>query len=346
MLIIMAHQGRPKDAPDPTFSQKPLVPVLEKLLGTTVHFAEDCVGEKAESAVKQAKMGDIVLLENLRFHPEEKKNDPAFAKALASLGDMYVNDAFTNCHRSHASMVGVPTLLPSYMGLQLEQEVDHLLRVMKSPMHPLTLIIGGAKLETKVPIIRNFLPLADHILVGGAVGNTFVAAQGIPVGKSKYDAEGVSQAKELLEESMKEGSATLGVPTDAFVATSPEDGANGKNMSFDAAGETLGGDGGEGSFFDIGTKTAEAYALIIKNSKMIIWNGPVGLSENEAFSKGSKTLCHAVQEATKNGAVSIIGGGDTIDFHNRYDIPLDAYTFVSMGGQGYSRHLHSYFYAL
>lgn len=324
LLIIMAHQGRPKDAPDPTFSQKPLVSVLAELLHTNVHFAEDCIGEKPQAIIKSAKNGEVVLLENLRFHPEEKKNEPAFSKQLASLADVYVNDAFTNCHRVHASMVGVPALLPSFMGLQLQGEVEHLLHVMTSPLHPLTLIIGGAKLETKVPIIRNFLPLADAILVGGAVGNTFIAAQGKSVGSSKYDVDGLDNAKVLLQESTKEGNATLGIPHDCVIASSPEDTAHARNVEIDAVGS--------GSMFDIGEDTAKEYAKQILASKMIIWNGPVGLSEVEAFSHGTHVLCDAIRQATKNGAVTIIGGGDTIDFHNRYQLSLDAYTFVSMGG--------------
>jgi phosphoglycerate kinase len=150
-LVIMAHQGRPKNGPDPQFSQRPVAAVLERLLKTKVHFAEDCVGKPAQDAVAQAKPGEVVLLENLRFHPEEKKNDPAFAKQLADLADVYVNDAFTNCHRNHASMVGVPALMPAFMGFALEQEVANLSRVVEKPQHPLVLIISGAKMETKVP---------------------------------------------------------------------------------------------------------------------------------------------------------------------------------------------------
>jgi phosphoglycerate kinase len=165
--------------------------VLERLLKTKVHFAEDCVGKPAQDAVAQAKPGEVVLLENLRFHPEEKKNDPAFAKQLADLADVYVNDAFTNCHRNHASMVGVPALMPAFMGFALEQEVANLSRVVEKPQHPLVLIISGAKMETKVPVIKRFLKKGDHILLGGCIANTFIAARGFDVAESKYDEEGI-----------------------------------------------------------------------------------------------------------------------------------------------------------
>ncbi|MBP9774112.1 MAG: phosphoglycerate kinase [Candidatus Peribacteraceae bacterium] len=324
LLIIMAHQGRPKDAPDPIFSQKPLVPVLKTLLGTTVHFASDCIGSDAESVIAKAKAGEVVLLENLRFHPEEKKNDPEFAKKLAALADIYVNDAFTNCHRAHASMVGVAKLLPAYMGFNLEQEVMHLSKVLDAPKHPLTLIISGAKMETKVPVIEKFLHLGDNILLGGCIANTFIAARGFAVGKSKYEAEALPQAQGFLTDSQKEGSAKIHVPTDVIVAAELSETAQGSNVSTEHIEGDL-------SIFDIGTESAKQYADIIEKSSMIIWNGPIGVYEFKNFSAASKVIAQAIARATAKGAMSIIGGGDTIDFHMRYNLPL-AYTFVSMGG--------------
>lgn len=324
-LLIMAHQGRPKDGPDPAFSQKPIVPILEKLLGVTVHFAEDCVGEKAENAVQKAKNGEVVLLENLRFHPEEKKNDPAFSKKLASLADVYVNDAFTNCHREHASMVGVATLLPSYMGLSLEQEVKHLSAVLHDPARPVTLIVSGSKMETKVPVIERFLTTGDHILVGGCIANTLIAAEGHSVGGSKYDAEGMEQAKGMIARSGTEGHATIHVPSDAVIATELSDSAEAVSASVTQVKDGY-------AIFDTGPETVKKYADILRQSKTIVWNGPLGVYELESFSKATKALAEAVSEATKHGAVSILGGGDTIDFHLRYGYPLSAYTFVSMGG--------------
>ncbi len=325
ILILMSHQGRPKDAPDPAFSQEPLVPVLEKLLGCTVHFAKDCVGPTAKEAVKKAKPGEVVLLENLRFHPEEKKNDMTFAKELASLGDIYVNDAFTNCHRVHASMVGIATLLPSAMGLQLEEEIQHLEKIIHDTQHPLTLIIGGAKLETKVPIIENFLKLGDDVLLGGAVANTFIAARGFNVGASKYDKEAIDKAQGFMLESTKEGNARIHVPHDSVVASDP-------SQKADRIGLPVEDIEGDMAIFDIGPISAKRFCEVIEKSAMIIWNGPVGLYEVPHFAHATKIIAEAVGNATKRGALTIIGGGDTIDFHQRYHLPLSAYSFVSMGG--------------
>lgn len=325
VLIIMAHQGRPKDGPDPAFSQKPIVKVLEKILKTTVHFASDCVGPEAEKTVAKAKPGEVVLLENLRFHPQEKKNDPEFSKALAKLADVYVNDAFTNCHRVHASMVGVAKLLPAYMGFNLEQEISHLSIAIDKPTKPVTLIIAGAKMETKVPVIERFLEKGDHILVGGCIANTLIAARGFDVGASKYDEEGIELAQTLMLESAKEGRAKIHVPRDAVVATELSETAE----KLDLPVEDVIGDM---AIYDIGKITIERYIEAIKSSKLIIWNGPLGVYEFNRFSHATKRIAEAVAEATKGGAVSLIGGGDTIDFHLKYKFSLKAYTFVSMGG--------------
>lgn len=325
ILILMAHQGRPKDAPDPAFSQKPIVKVLEKLLKTTVHFAPDCIGAEAEKVVAAAKPGEVVLLENLRFHAGEKKNDPAFAASLAKLGDIYVNDAFTNCHRVHASMVGVAKLLPAYMGFNLEQEIKHLSLVVDSPQRPLTLIVAGAKMETKVPVIERFLAKGDHILVGGCIANTLIAARGFDVGASRYDEEGIELAQNLMLESSKEKRAKIHVPRDVVVANELSETAE----KLDLPVEDILGDM---AIYDIGKITIERYIEAIKASKLIVWNGPLGVYEYNRFSHATKRIAEAVAQATKNGAVSIIGGGDTIDFHLKYKYPLSAYTFVSMGG--------------
>lgn len=325
VLIIMAHQGRPKDGPDPKYSQKPLTPILEKILKTTVHFAKDCIGPEAEKIVAKAKPGEVVLLENLRFHPEEKKNDAEFSKALAKLADVYVNDAFTNCHRVHASMVGVAKLLPSFMGFNLEQEIKHLSMAIENPARPLTLIVAGAKMETKVPVIERFLEKGDHILVGGCIANTLIAARGFDVGASKYDEEGIDLAQELMLESSKEDRAKIHVPPDVVVASELSETAE----KLDLPVEDVSGDM---AIYDIGKVTIERYIDAIKSSKLIIWNGPLGVYEYNRFSHATKRIAEAVTEATKNGAVSLIGGGDTIDFHLKYNYPLSAYTFVSMGG--------------
>lgn len=324
-LIILAHQGRPKDGPDPQFSQKPIVPILKSLLKMKVHFATDCIGKAAADVIAKAKSGEVVLLENLRFHPEEKKNDAKFSKELAKLGDVYVNDAFTNCHRNHASMVGVPKLLPAFMGLNLEEEVKHLSMVLDKPKKPITLIVSGAKMETKVPVISRFLKKGDHILLGGCIANTFIAARGFSVGESKYEEEALEQAQEFMLECEKKGSAKIHVPRDVVVASELKE----KAVKIDIPVEDVEGDM---SIFDIGKVTIKRYEDIILSSKMIIWNGPLGVYEYNSFSHASKRIAEAIAKVTKKGAVSIIGGGDTIDFHIRYKYPLNKYSFVSMGG--------------
>ncbi len=322
ILILLAHQGRPKDCPDPEYSQRPLVPVLEKILGVPVHFADDCIGEQAKAAIIQAKPGEVVLLENLRFHAGEKKNDLAFAQALADLGDVYVNDAFTNCHREHASMVTLPTLLPSCMGFSLAEEVKYLSMAVSNPVRPLTLIVAGSKMETKVPVIESFLSKGDHILVGGCIANTFIAAQGHSIANSKCDPAEIPVAERLLSSSSL---ASIHVPIDSAVAPT---------LSAESVPDCVPCTAipSDTSIFDLGSATIDRYIELIHASKMIVWNGPVGVYEYAPFAQASIRLASAIAEATKRGAISIIGGGDTIDFHLQYNLPLSAYSFVSMGG--------------
>lgn len=324
-LVIASHQGRPKGKVDMAFTQKPLVPVLEKLLGRTVSFSSSPSGKEAIAAAQKLKPGEVLLLENLRFDSREEKNDKHFAAELAHLADVYVNDAFTNCHRAHASMVELPALLPSYMGLQLEQEVKFLSMATENAKRPLTLIISGAKMETKVPIVEFFLSKGDDILLGGAIANTFIAARGFDIGSSKFEAEAAEKARELLAVSEKPGNANLHIPRDAILASSPTEAADITDLPL----EDLDGDMG---IFDIGSITVEQYASIIARSGTIVWNGPMGLFEIEQFAGGTRRIAEAVRKATEAGAVSIVGGGDTIDFHTRYGIPMDGYTFVSTGG--------------
>ena len=324
-LILLSHQGRPDGKPDPAFSQKPLVEHLSKSLKTDVKFCPSCVGPEALKAAESLKPGEVLLLENLRFDPREKKNDPAFAKELAALGDIYVNDAFTNCHRAHASMVELPSLLPGFIGLQLEEELQHLSPVMDDPKRPLTLVLGGAKMETKIPVLRQFLGKGDTILLGGAIANTFLAARGFDVAASKYEQEQVENAQELMLESEKPGYASIQVPRDAVVATEAVE----KASKLDLPVENVVGDM---RILDIGKVTIERYIAAIKESKTIVWNGPVGYYELNTFSHASKRIAEAIAEATKAGAISIVGGGDTIDFHTRYGYDLGTYTFVSTGG--------------
>lgn len=326
-LVIMAHQGRPKgEGFEAAFSQEPLVPALKRLLGFPVSFAESCIGKETRALALNLHPGHVLLLENLRFHAGEKKNDPAFAKELAALGDLYVNDAFTNIHRADASMVGVPVLLPAFMGLRLMEEMQHLSAVLEDPRRPLTVIIGGAKMETKVPVIASFLESADDILVGGAIANTFIAARGFDVGRSRYEQEFVSKAQELMLEGEKEEKADIHIPRDAVVASAP----TGGEAPLDLPLEDIEGDM---MLLDIGHVTTERYIATIEQSGMVVWNGPLGLYEVGAFSRGSCQVAEALARVTHDrGVHSILGGGDTIDMHKRYNLPLSPYSFVSVGG--------------
>ena len=325
-LIIMAHQGRPKAERVPEMSQEPLVPILEQALGVSVDFAETCTGPDAQEKVQSLKPGQVLLLENLRYEEGEKKNvSEEFGKALAALADVYVNDAFTNCHRAHASMVEVPKHLPSFMGLQLEKEVHHLSEITDHPKHPLVLIVSGAKMETKVPVIKQFLDKGDDVLLGGCIANTFIAARGFDVGESKYEEEFEDIARDIMMASEKEENAMVHVPRDAVVASEAKDHAEKVDLPI----EDIEGDM---KIFDIGKVTIDRYIKAIDQASMVVWNGPLGLYEFNCFSHATKRIAEAVSRATKNGATTIIGGGDTIDFHTRYDYSMDDYTFVSTGG--------------
>jgi phosphoglycerate kinase len=324
-LLIISHQGRPKGKRVPEYSQKPVTDVLAKVLGRPVQFCDQCCGPEAEAAAQALRPGDVLFLENLRYEPGEEKNDPDFGKALSRLGDVYVNDAFTNCHRSHASMVQLPRLLPSYMGLQLQREVEALSRVVNDPKRPLVLIVSGAKMETKVPVIEHFLGMGDDILLGGCIANTFIAARGFDVAHSKYEEEWVQKAQEIMLESEKAEKADVHVPRDVVLASAPTDTAE----KIDLPVENIEGDM---AIFDIGKVTIDRYLKIIETAGMIVWNGPLGLYEMNRFSHATKRIAEAIAAATKRGAITIIGGGDTLDFHVRYGYPLDAYSFVSTGG--------------
>lgn len=324
-LVIISHQGRPKGKVVMEYSQKPVAAVLEKLLKKKVIFGKSCVGPEVERLAKELKKGEVLFLENLRFEPGEEKNDPAFAKKLARLGDVYVNDAFTNCHRMHASMVALAKLMPSYAGLQLEKEIENLTPIVTKPRHPLVLIVSGAKMETKVPVIENFLKKGDDILLGGCIANTFIAARGFDVGTSKFEESAMEQAQEFMLESELPKRAAIHVPRDVVLASKAAEHA----QKVDLPVEDIMGDM---SIFDIGKVTIERYKKVIAKAKMIVWNGPLGLYEINRFSHATKRLAEALAEAKKRGATVIIGGGDTIDFHTRYKYSLKAYSFVSTGG--------------
>ena len=327
-LILMAHQGRPKGKPNPEFSQKPLVPVLEKLLGVTVQFAEECNGGDAKAIAASLAPGEVLLLENLRFVEGEKSSDLSqrntLGQELASLADVYVNDAFTNCHRDHASMTSVPRFMKEkYIGLNVQKEIEGLSKAIESPAKPVTLIISGLKMETKIPVIRQFLDRGDDILVGGGVANTMLASNGNDMKHSKVDDDFIAVASEILEAGLIDTNANIHLPSDGVWADSPEGDPHQSTID-EAADDAI--------MFDIGSHTLEEYSAIIDASQTIVWNGPMGMYESEGFSAGTKGIAAAVQRATDRGAITIIGGGDTLDFHERYGQSLDTYTFVSTAG--------------
>lgn len=324
-VIILAHQDRPKGAVVPSMSQRPLVPLLSALLGENVLFADCCVGGDARAKVDALTPGQVLLLENLRFDAREEENDAGFAAELASYGDLYVNDAFANCHRAHASMDALARALPAYMGVQLEREIDYLSGVLTDPARPLTLVISGAKIETKVPVIERFLDAGDHVLVGGAIANTFIAAAGHGVGTSLVESAMIPTARRLMDAAGVDGRAVLHVPLDAVTAPSRDDAARAADRSLDAIGD------GE-AVLDLGPRTVESYLEVIRASATIVWNGPLGVTSVPRFARASIATARALQEAAARGATVIIGGGDTLEFLAREGFDFSTFTFVSTGG--------------
>ena len=329
-LILMTHVGRPKGKVDPKSSTATVAKHLQSLLhGVAVTHIPQTVGPDVEKAAKALQNGQILYLENVRFLPGEEGSpdqQKEMGKQLAALADLYVNEAFASCHEyEESSTCAVARLLPAYAGMHLEKEVTMLGKALHDAAHPVALIISGAKMETKIPVIERFLTKGDDILLGGCIANTFIAARGFDVGRSKYEEDAVEKAQETMLESEKEGRAVIHIPRDAIVATEAIDGAEKLCLPV----EDIEGDM---SIFDIGKVTVERYSKVIATAKTIIWNGPLGLYEINRFSHGSKRIAEAVAEATRKGAFSIIGGGDTIDFHVRSGHSLDAYSFVSTGG--------------
>ncbi len=293
-LVLASHLGRPKGKPNPEMSLKPVAQRLSELLGKPVAMAPDCIGEEVEKMLP--KPGEVLLLENLRFHAEEEKNDPEFSKKLARLGDVYVNDAFGTAHRAHASTVGIIEFLkPAAAGLLMEKELEYLEKCTANPERPCIGILGGAKVSDKIEVIENLLKFADRLLIGGAMAYTFLKSQGKPVGKSLVEDDKLELAKGLLE---KAGDRLL-LPCDHVVAEVLEE-----NAPCEVVEEIPEGKMG----LDIGPKTREAYAEVIRTARTIIWNGPMGVFEKKPFDAGTVAVAKAVAES---GALSVVGGGDS-----------------------------------
>lgn len=298
-LIIMSHLGRPKGKPSPEFSLRPTAERLSKLLNKKVDLLPDCVGPEVEKRISQLKPGEAVLLENVRFHLEEEKNDPAFAKKLTRLGEVYVNDAFGAAHRAHASTEGVAQYLPAVAGFLLAKEIAYFDKAITSPDRPFICILGGAKVSDKIKLISNLLKKADTLLIGGAMAYTFYKVLGIKIGNSKFDPAGEEVAKKALEDSKKKGVPII-LPEDRVIAQKMERGVETQIVEGDIP------DGWAG--FDIGPKTRERYKKILSTAKTIIWNGPVGVFEIPPFDAGTQALAQFIAHLK---ATTIIGGGDT-----------------------------------
>lgn len=316
-VILCSHLGRPKGGPDPKFTLKPVGEHLSKLLGKPVAFADDCVGPVAEAAASALKPGGVLLLENTRFYPGEEKNDLDLAKKMASLADLFINDAFGTAHRAHSSTEGVARFLPAAAGFLLEKEIQYLGEAVANPKHPFIAILGGAKISDKIGVIRNLLSKADVILVGGGMANTFLAAQGYTMADSLVEAEAVETAKELLAL----GGDKLRLPVDMVIGDKLEAGAAHKII---AAGSVPEG----WRALDIGPKTIKAYSKVIADAGTVVWNGPMGVFEFPAFAEGTFGVAHAVAESK---AISVIGGGESVAAIQQSGL-ADKITHISTGG--------------
>ena len=303
-VILACHVGRPTEAREPQFSTRPIVARLEELLGQTVKWASDCVGPEAEKAAADLKPGEVLLLENLRYHKAEKKNDPEFAKQLASLADVAVDDAFGVAHRAHASNVGITAHLETVAGFLMEKEINYIGKTLENPKRPFVAIIGGAKVSDKIGVIENMIDKVDTIIIGGGMAHTFDASKGYPIGDSLCERDKIDLAKELLEKAEKKGVKVV-LPVDVVIADKFAADANTKTVDVDKVP-----DGWQA--LDSGAKTSEEYVNALKGAKTVIWNGPMGVFEFDAFAKGTEAVARAVAQATKEGAVSIVGGGDSI----------------------------------
>ena len=316
-VILCSHLGRPKGGPDPAFSLKPVADRLGQLLNKPILFAEDCIGTAAETAAMKLKPGEVLVLENTRFHPEEEKNDPEMARQLAQLGEIYVNDAFGSAHRAHASTEGVAHILPGVAGFLMEKEIQYLGQAIEQPARPFVAILGGAKISDKIGVIRNLLQKADSVLIGGGMANTFFKAQGYPIGDSLVEDEVIDTARELLEK----GGTKLRLPIDVVLADKFEDGAQMKTI---AAGPVPEG----WRILDIGPDTIHNFSKVISEAKTIVWNGPMGVFEFPNFAKGTFEIAKAVADS---GAVSVIGGGDSVAAVMQTGVQ-DKITHISTGG--------------
>jgi phosphoglycerate kinase len=323
-VIILSHLGRPKGGPDAKNSLKPVAVEFERRLGRYIGFASDCAGDVAKSAVQAMKDGDILLLENTRFHDSETKNDPAFVAALAELGEIYVNDAFSTAHRAHASTEGLAHKLPAYVGRSMQLELEMLKRMLADPKRPLAAIVGGAKVSTKFELLGNLMRQVDYLFVGGGMANTLLLASGKKIGKSLCEPKLTGAARKILAEA-DASKCKLVLPVDAIVATALEPDAPKKTVDVDSVGD-------DRMILDIGPRTISQAVGILASARTLVWNGPVGAFEIPPFQTGTLTIAKVAGQLTKVGALeSIAGGGDTIAALNQAGAAGD-FTYVSTAG--------------
>lgn len=323
-VIVLSHFGRPKGAPAPEFSLKPVAERLAGLLGRPVAFASDCTGEAATSVVLKLRDGEVAVLENLRFHKGEEKNDPAFAAELAKLGDLFVGDAFSCAHRAHASTEGLTHLLPSFAGPLLMEEINALRAALEKPERPTAAVVGGAKVSTKIPVLNNLVAKVDKLIIGGGMANTFLQAQGINIGTSLSEPDFRATALEIIETAKAKG-CDIVLPVDAVVAREFKEGATSEIVSLDKIPS-------DAMILDVGPESVEHVAEILEGCRTLLWNGPMGAFEIAPFGAGTFALAKQAAERTKAGKlVSVAGGGDTVAALNAAGVTQD-FTYVSTAG--------------
>jgi phosphoglycerate kinase len=323
-VILLAHFGRPKGGPDEANSLKPIAPVLAEHLSKPVAFASDCIGEPAKAAIAKMHDGDVLLLENTRFHKGEEKNDPAFVDALAELGDVYVNDAFSAAHRAHASTEGLAHKLPAYVGRTMQAELEALGKALDNPVRPVMAIIGGAKISTKLELIGNVMKKVDILAIGGGMANTFLAAGGKEIGKSLCEKDLLDTARTILKDTAA-GSCRIVLPVDATVAEEFKAHAPWKVVDVNHVGES-------DMILDIGPKTSDVVARLLKEVKTLVWNGPFGAFELEPFDRGTVQVARTAARLTEAGALlSVAGGGDTVAALNHAGV-AEAFSYISTAG--------------
>lgn len=323
-VILLAHFGRPKGGPDAEFSLKIVAPSVEAVLDRKVNFAEDCIGEKAASAIDGLEAGNILLLENTRFHKAEEKNDPDFVRALAANGDIYVNDAFSAAHRAHASTEGLARHLPAYAGRTMQAELEALEKGLGMPARPVVAIVGGAKVSTKIDLLQNLVKKVDALVIGGGMANTFLAAQGVSVGKSLCEHDLADTARAILAEAKSAG-CDIVLPSDGVVA---------REFKANAANETVSVHAipSDAMMLDVGPKSIDAVNAWISKAATLVWNGPLGAFEIEPFDKATVSAAsHAAEETKAGKLVSVAGGGDTVSALNHAGV-ADDFTYVSTAG--------------